>query len=1011
VFRAACFDACFRFVLRLVVVKRIIARVRIQTAMNGKEALWRSLNYTPRVKRLWDPMRRKKAAQRGRATRQRQRAALQVRRLLAQFAVRALRARVRLGRRRAAHPGGTMTPDEAQSRARSRIAADLWHALLKYRTITLASFALMIVAKLATVAMPLALREIVDELGHPAPPAVFPVFLVLAYALLRFLGDALNEARDVVFSVVTQRTVAAFTERTFTHLHRLGARFHARRETGTVVRDVQKGADGIGFLLGTAIFAIVPTFVEIVTILVILARGYALGFTIAIAATFVCYAIYTYVFTRRRLVVQRRVNALEAQSDGRLVDSLLNYDTVKFFAREDTEARRLNEVLELWIDARIANQRALTALHVGQSAVIAMGVAAVLLLAVQQVVAGAMSVGDLVLVNAYIIQVCMPLNTLGFVFRETNDAKVNVERMFAILSARGEAGEDVDLPDAQPLVVTQGAIEFAHVDFGYDAARPVLRDVSFRVHPGHRLAVVGGSGSGKSTLMRLLFRLYRPGAGSVSIDGMDLRGVTQASLREAIGIVPQDTVLFNDTIAYNIGYGRPGATRADVVRAARAAQLDGFIDRLPDHYDTRVGERGLRLSGGERQRIAIARAILKNPRIIVFDEATSALDTRSERAIQTELKRLAQGRTSIAIAHRLSTVVDADWILVMEHGRIVEQGAHDELLARDGVYAKMWALQWQQGELEHMQRKATAQAVALGPLLAAVGDDLHGELARCRVRWHVTMADPALCVSGDLLEMKRIVAALCRNELQRARPGETLEVHVERRANHAWLSVSGARERPGEMAEPVARDMEKRLAALGGAFTATQVDSQVAYAAVLPLRAVIGAPSAAGEADHPLPDAAAPPAAASSSEPLAGFTVLALDDEEEARDALEAVLCANGARVLLAASGDDALRQLDGMAHRAWPQVLLCDIVLGADDGYQVLERIRALEARAAVPAGARLPAIALSGYTEPAQHARDGVAGDGFVAHLTKPVAVDALVDSIRAAAARVPVAGVNRG
>ncbi|APR39424.1 ABC transporter ATP-binding protein [Paraburkholderia sp. SOS3] len=915
---------------------------------------------------------------------------------------------------------------------RRRIAADLWHALLAYRGITLASFALMIVGKFAAVAMPLVLRQIVDELGHPVSLALLPVFLVLAYALMRFLADALNEARDVVFSVVTQRTVASFTERTFAHLHRLGARFHAQRETGTVVRDVQKGADGIGFLLGTAIFAIVPTFVEIATIVVIIARGYSWGFTAVIAATFVCYAIYTYVFTRRRLVVQRRVNALEAQSDARLVDSLLNYDTVKFFATEDVETRRLTDVLDQWVDARIANQRALTTLHVGQSGVIAAGIAAMLLIAVQYVLLGRMTVGDLVLVNAYIIQVCMPLNTLGFVFRETNDARVNVERMFRILTARGVQGEDVDLPRARPLVVTDGAIEFAHVGFAYDASRPVLHDVHFRVHAGHRLAVVGGSGSGKSTLVRLLFRLYQPAAGRVSIDGQDLREVTQKSVREAIGIVPQDTVLFNDTIAYNIAYGRPDATRADIVRAARAAQLDEFIERLPDHYDTRVGERGLRISGGERQRIAIARAILKNPRIIVFDEATSALDTRSERAIQAELNRLAQGRTSIAIAHRLSTVVDADWILVMEHGRIVEQGAHDDLLSRDGVYAKMWALQWQQGELEHMQRKVSAQAVELGPLVAAVGDDLRDEIARRGIRWHVSMPDGELCAMGNRLDLMQITASLCRNEIGHAHAGETVELRVERRANHAWLCVSGAHERSGEMPEEAARRIEAKLSALGGRFTATQVGTRVAYAAVIPLAPVVDAATAdtrvvtatldveaqaggvaahsndasdaaagrqTGSSGQSMPAAmpAAAPVQARLDEPLAGLTVLALDDQEEARDALEAVLGASGAHVLLASSGDEALQRLADIPRHAWPQVLLCDIVLGNEDGYRVLERIRDLEAQYPLAGGERLPAIALTGYTEPAAGDAARALHDGFAAHLTKPVAAAVLIATIR--------------
>jgi ATP-binding cassette subfamily B protein len=507
-------------------------------------------------------------------------------------------------------PNSTSSP---RPRLTGRIAADLSRAIWRYRKETVLSLSLMIAAKLSIVLIPLVLKHIVDDLGRPVGQVLFPVFVVLAYALLRFLGDALNEARDVVFSIVTQRTVAAFTERTFAHLHRMSARFHARRETGAIVRDVQKGADGIGFLLGVALFTIVPTAFEIATIVAIMVRGYAREFTLAIAATFVCYAVYSFFFTRRRVAFQRGVNALGAQSDGRLVDSLLNYDTVKYFATEETETRRLSEVLEKWVHARTANQRALTALHVGQSAVIAFGIAAIMLLAAQRVVTGTMSVGDLILVNAYLIQICMPLNTLGFVFRETNDAMVNVERMFAILATQGRVGEDIDEPAAKPLVVSAGKIDFEHVDFGYDPARPILRGVDFHAYAGKTLAVVGGSGSGKSTIVKLLFRLYQPERGVIRIDGQDIGKVTQRSLREAIGIVPQDTVLFNETIAYNIAYGRPSATRADVVGAARAAQLDEFIERLPDYYDTRVGERGVRLSGGERQSIAIVRAILKDP--------------------------------------------------------------------------------------------------------------------------------------------------------------------------------------------------------------------------------------------------------------------------------------------------------------------------------------------------------------------------------------------------------------
>nr|WP_284507633.1 ATP-binding cassette domain-containing protein [Caballeronia sp. AZ7_KS35] len=869
---------------------------------------------------------------------------------------------------------------------RRRIGADLWRAVWAWRYQTAAAVALMIGARLAVVGVPLMLKRVIDEFSHPASSVVFPVFLVLAYVLLRYLGDVLNEARDVVFSIVTQRTVASFTERTFAHLHALGARFHARRETGAVVRDVQKGADGIGFLLGTSLFTIVPVMIEIGTIVAVMVHAYSLEFMAIIGATFVLYSVWTVIFTRFRMRFQRAVNGLEAQSDGRLVDSLLNYETVKFFASESIETRRLSSVLEQWVHARIANQRALTLLHVGQSTIITIGIAAVMLRAAQHVVAGTMSVGDLVLVNAYIVQVCNPLNTLGFVFRETNDAMVNVERMFNILLSRGRVREDVDEAHAKPLVVTAGEIEFDHVEFGYDPARQILRDVDFRAHPGKKLAVVGGSGSGKSTLVKLLFRLYEPTGGAIRIDGQDISQVTQNSLRATIGIVPQDTVLFNDTIAYNIGYGRPGATRADIARAARAAQLDGFIERLPDDYETRVGERGVRLSGGERQRIAIARAILKNPRIIVFDEATSALDTRSERAIQNELDRLAEGRTSIVIAHRLSTVVDADWILVMEHGRIVEQGQHDELLARDGVYARMWSLQWQQGELKHAQRKVSATALGLDALVAGVVDALHDEIVTRGVNLYTVISDPGLRVSGDASVLQQIVADLCRSHMSSAARGERIELRVFREDNHANLTVIGQRASPADLSSQQMRRLESALNEMGGGFTVRYIDEHVAYVATMPLRPVLDDPQAS-EATH--------------DDALAGITVMVLDDQEDARDALEAVLESVGARVMSCASGDEALARLRELPGAQWPDALLCDIVLGGEqNGYDVLRLIREEESRRGASLSERMPAIALTGHTQ--ADARSRAQAAGFQAHLTKPVAAPKLIATIGDVTAR---------
>ncbi|HTH61408.1 MAG TPA: ATP-binding cassette domain-containing protein [Paraburkholderia sp.] len=879
-----------------------------------------------------------------------------------------------------------------QRAVKRQIASDFVHALWQYRGATFAAAALMVVGRLCAVAVPIALKHLVDGLAHVPVLVVVPVFLVLAYALLRFLGDALSEARDVAFSIVTQRAVASFRERTFAHLHRLGARFHAGRETGGIVRDVQKGSDGIGFLLGTALFAVLPTALEIGVVIAIVANRYSAMFVLVIGATFACYAVHTSIFARRRLVFQREVNRLEATADSRLVDSLLNHDTVKYFSSEQHEVDRLRGVLDHWVDARLANQRALTALHIGQSLVIAAGIAATMLLAVQQVALHHMTVGDLVLVNAYIIQVCAPLNTLGFVFREANDALVDIERMFGILSVRGTAGEDVDAPAAHPLVVSQGEVRFTRVDFGYDPARIVLRDIDFVAAPGRTLAVVGGSGSGKSTLMKLLFRFYGPLHGSVEIDGQDLSTVTQKSLRDAIGIVPQDTVLFNDTIAYNIAYGRPSATRADVVRAARAAQLDELIERLPDHYDTRVGERGVRLSGGERQRIAIARAILKDPRIMVFDEATSALDTRSERAIQRELTRLAQGRTTIVIAHRLSTVVDADQILVMEHGRIVEQGAHADLLARDGVYAKMWAMQWQQGDLEHAERRLASRPVQAAALAAWVAGQLRDDAAASGVQIGVSAPEDLAFVAADADALRQALLQLVENEIDHAPRGTRIELDARRDANHAVMRVAGGAGRPAPLDERDAERIEAALRDAGATFTlAPDHDgAHIGYAVVLPVVAVAPVPEGAE---------AAPRA-------LDGLSVMVLDDQEETRDALEALLEMQGATVGVAASGADVLARLRETPRAAWPDVLLCDLVLNdGEDGRDVVAAVRVLESQREQSRTdgrhARLPAIALTGYAEDAQPGGPRPDMDAqFAGHLRKPVPPDTLIDAIVQAA-----------
>lgn len=582
------------------------------------------------------------------------------------------------------------------------LGAELWGVLSEYRGRVALSVVLLLVAKVATVAVPLVLKRIIDAFSQVHLPAALPVYLLAGYALLRFSSTLFNEWRDLLFARVTLRTVSAYAQKTFAHLHALGARFHARRQIGSLLPDIDRGTNGIAFLLGVGLFTIVPTLVEIGLVLVVMLRRYDPAFAAIIVITFFFYAGFTLVFTARRVVYQRRVNKLDSSAKGQLADSLINYDTIKYFTNEELERRRFSGIMDRWMEAGTGNQRALFTLHVGQSAVIAVGVAAIMLLAGEAVVSRRMSVGDLVLINAYALQVCLPLNALGFVYREARDAWVNAERLFALLR---EAPEIPDTPGMPHLQASAGDVVFEHVNFHYEAARPVLHDVSFRIEPGTTLAVVGRSGSGKSTLARLLLRFYDPTGGRILVDGQDIAQVSPGSVRQAIGVVPQDTALFNDTIGNNIAYGRIGCSRDDVVAACKAAQLHELIMSLPEQYDTPVGERGVKISGGEKQRIAIARAILKSPPILVFDEATSALDSDSEHAIAQELDRLSRNRTTLIIAHRLSTIVNANAIIVMDRGRIVERGSHAELLRRKGVYARLWLLQQRMDE--DMRRAST----------------------------------------------------------------------------------------------------------------------------------------------------------------------------------------------------------------------------------------------------------------------------------------------------------------
>jgi len=579
-----------------------------------------------------------------------------------------------------------------------RFVAELWHLLRRYRWRIAFSIVLLLVAKVATVAVPLLLKRIIDTFSHaPLPTHLtlgLPLYLLVGYALLRFSSTLFNEWRDLIFARVTLSTVKAHAEKTFAHLHALGPRFHAGRQVGSLLPDIDRGTSGIAFLLGVGLFTIVPTLVEIGLVLAVMLGRYPPSFAVIIVATFLAYSGFTLVFTARRVIYQRRVNKLDSRAKGQMADSLMNYDTVKAFTNEARESSRFADTMAHWMDAGIKNQRALFILHVGQSGVIACGVAAIMVLAGQAVLARSMSVGDLVLINAYALQVCLPLNALGFVYRESRDAWVNAERLFALLRERPEIE---DRPGAPALHAGAGEVIFEHVGFHYEPERPVLFDLSLHVAPGTTLAVVGRSGSGKSTLARLLLRLYDPVSGRILVDGQDIRHRSPTSVRRAIGVVPQDTALFNDTIGNNIAYARAGASPEEVVEAARAAQLHELIAALPEGYATPAGERGVKFSGGERQRIGIARVILKHPAILIFDEATSALDSVSEHAIAQELERLSHKRTTLIIAHRLSTIVHAHAIVVMDRGRIVEQGTHTQLLAREGEYARLWWLQQRPG--------------------------------------------------------------------------------------------------------------------------------------------------------------------------------------------------------------------------------------------------------------------------------------------------------------------------
>ncbi len=553
----------------------------------------------------------------------------------------------------------------------------------------------LILAKVANVGIPLVLKDIVDALDAQHGQLVLPLAFLLAYGALKLASSLFNELRDAIFSRVRHGAMRQVSTRVLDHLHRLSLRYHLERKTGGISRDMERGARSVSSMLNYMAFSILPTLVEVTLIAGILLKNYDPGFALITFGAVVIYVLFTFKITEWRMKFRIQMNATDSKANTQAIDSLINYETVKYFGNERHELDRYNASLEEWEDAAVKSQTSMSALNVGQAGIIATGVTLIMILAAQGVVAGTLTIGDLVLINAFLLQLFIPLNFLGIVYSQLKHAIADMRAMFDVMELQPEIQ---NRNDAIALDVGKGEVRFDRVSFAYEPDRQILHDVSFSIPAGHKVAVVGPSGAGKSTLARLLFRFYDVDAGCILVNGQDVRAVTQESLRAAIGIVPQDTVLFNDSLRYNIAYARHGASQNDIENAARAANIHAFITRLPAGYDTVVGERGLKLSGGEKQRVAIARAILKNPKILVFDEATSSLDSHSEQAILDSLSSAARNHTTLVIAHRLSTVIDADTILVMEHGRLLEQGNHQQLLDQKGLYAQLWELQKQEAE-------------------------------------------------------------------------------------------------------------------------------------------------------------------------------------------------------------------------------------------------------------------------------------------------------------------------
>lgn len=564
--------------------------------------------------------------------------------------------------------------------------------LLQYKWRVVIALTCLVLAKVANVAVPVVLKDIVDLVSvNPIGATIaVPLGLVLAYGALRVLTTLFTELREVVFARVTQQAVRRIALQVFEHLHALSLRFHLDRQTGGLTRDIERGTRGVSSLVSFTLYSILPTVIEVFMVLAWLVVYYEIWFAVITIVALTVYVLYTIAVTEWRTNFRRVMNDLDSRANTRAVDSLLNYETVKYFNNEKFESQRYDQSMARWQEAAIKSQTSLSVLNVGQSLIIAAAVTLMVWRATLGVIEGRMTLGDLVLVNAFMIQLYIPLNFLGVLYREIKQSLADMERMFGLMAQHREIDDN---PDAKPLVVRGGEVVFQGVSFAYDAARPILRNVDLRLPAGQITAVVGSSGAGKSTLSRLLYRFYDLEQGAIRIDGQEIRSITQSSLRAVIGIVPQDTVLFNDTLEYNIRYGRPDASDDEIRAVAEAAHLTRFIASLHDGMQTRVGERGLKLSGGEKQRVAIARALLKRPALLIFDEATSALDSESEKAIQAELMEVSKGRTTLVIAHRLSTIVDADQIVVLENGQIVEHGRHAELLGRRGRYAELWELQ------------------------------------------------------------------------------------------------------------------------------------------------------------------------------------------------------------------------------------------------------------------------------------------------------------------------------